>query len=406
MSFEKDNNALINSALLFIAIGLTIATGSLYRFIYSYNLIMLVTMIMMVAVVSYQILLPSYRTNNSILSYNVNKINYSGLMLILFMLFFVLLSDVVNKIKSMEIVIFYSAMLLVTILIDESYRKRIFNIYLNIIVVLSVISIIFLILAIFTDFLSSLPAVRSTTHFITDFYYVASVNPNLIWLRNQSIFWEPGAFGYHLMIAILFAFQLKKKKHLAILVATAITTLSTSVFIFLFMVFLYLLFFSKKRILVLTAVGSFILVAYFIIVRVLDNKLLIDLIAGAIFEKFNPTSDQFISFAGRSMFTIEAFNMFLDNLFIGAGHYASSVKLEVVQKGYTTATSGLAGLLAEFGLYGVICILIYIRFFRYFKIFAVPIALIWLNGEFLQYSPMSLFILADSANGIAKKWFP
>jgi hypothetical protein len=143
-----------------------------------------------------------------------------------------------------------------------------------------------------------------------------------------------------------------------------------------------------------------------LIVRVLDNKLLIDLIAGAIYEKFNPTSDQFISFAGRSMFTIEAFKMFLDNLFIGAGHYASSVKLEVVQKGYTTATSGLLGLLAEFGLYGVICILIYIRFFRYFKIFAIPIALIWLNGEFLQYSPMSLFILADSANGIAKRWFP
>jgi hypothetical protein len=204
----------------------------------------------------------------------------------------------------------------------------------------------------------------------------------------------------------MLAFKYKKKIYLAILITTAITTLSTSVFLFLFMVFLYLLYYSKKRLQILAVVGSLVILTYIAIVYVLDNKILIDLISSAIYKKFNPSSDQFISFAGRSMFTIEALKMFMDNILIGAGHYASSVKLEVVQKGYTTATSGLAGLLAEFGLYGILCILLYIRFFRYFKIFAIPIALIWLNGEFLQYSPMSLFILADSTNEFAKKWFP
>jgi hypothetical protein len=137
-----------------------------------------------------------------------------------------------------------------------------------------------------------------------------------------------------------------------------------------------------------------------------DNYLIPTLIAQSLIGKFLPTSMNYVSYVSRTLFSLEAFKMFLDNFFIGAGHYATAVKLEVVKSGATVNTSGLAGLLAELGLFGVFCIFLYIRYFWKFGLVAIPIALIWLNGEFLQYSPLALFILADSADDFANKIFP
>ena len=98
--------------------------------------------------------------------------------------------------------------------------------------------------------------------------------------------------------------------------------------------------------------------------------------------------------------------MFLDNFFIGAGHYATAEKLEVVKSGHTVNTSGLLGLLAEFGLFGVFSIFLYTRYFWYFSLIAIPITMIWLNGEFLQYSPLALLILVHSADEFSHNLFP
>jgi hypothetical protein len=94
--------------------------------------------------------------------------------------------------------------------------------------------------------------------------------------------------------------------------------------------------------------------------------------------------------------------LFLDNIILGAGHYATDVEL----KNIGSETSALAALLAEFGMFGVFCILLYVRFFKHFKILAFPIALIWLNGELMTYTAISLFILTHMVDEIGGKLFP
>ena len=101
--------------------------------------------------------------------------------------------------------------------------------------------------------------------------------------------------------------------------------------------------------------------------------------------------------------TYYRWRMFFDNIFLGAGHYSTDTLLKHVG---ASETSGLAGLLGELGILGVFCILLYVRFFKHFKILALPIVLIWLNGEFMQYTPISLFILTHMVDDIGQKLFP
>ena len=138
----------------------------------------------------------------------------------------------------------------------------------------------------------------------------------------------------------------------------------------------------------------------------MDSLLIPQLIVKALIEKFSPTSSSYNSFTSRTLYTFEALKMFLDNVIFGAGHYATHVTLDVVKTGATVNTSGLAGLLAELGLFGVFCVFLYTRYFLRFSIIAIPITLLWLNGVFLQYSPLALFILADSAEEFAQELFP
>jgi len=376
-------------------------TGSQYRFIYNYNLIMACTFFIMAAVIFYQYFLP-ISSNNSINATAINhKLSISGIILISFMLFLPLLSDIINQVPSYEIVYFYIAMLLLSFFLGKEIRGNILNSYLVIIVILSVISILTLFLAIFTEYLEYLPHIQINKPFVTNFYFVSSINPSSVWIRNQSIFWEPGAFGFHLIFATVLAYKNRNKFFIFSLIITCITTFSTTVFIFLILLGMYHIFFGEKRLKMLIILFSIVTLAIVILVVIIGDKLLPQLFIQTLVGKFLPNSRNYISFVGRNLFTVEAFKMFIDNLIIGAGHYATAVKLEVVKSGATVNTSGLAGLLAELGLFGIFCIFLYIRYFWKFSLIAIPITLIWLNGEFLQYSPLALFILAHSADEFA-----
>ena len=123
---------------------------------------------------------------------------------------------------------------------------------------------------------------------------------------------------------------------------------------------------------------------------------------GVITEKLTVAGAAFASMEERTLYTVESFKLFLDNIFMGAGHYSTDVELVNVGSG----TSALASLIAEFGMFGVFCILLYVRFFKHFKILALPIALIWLNGELMTYTAISLFILTHMVDEVGKKLFP
>jgi len=393
------------SAIL-IAVGITLGTGSYYRFIYSYNLIMAATLLIMFAVIIFQQFVPIISNDQSYINTLDKRFSISGFVIISFLIFFPIFSDAINMSTAHEMVYFYIAMVLFSYLLNYDFRERILQIYLKIIVVLSTISIIFLILITFTNVLPSLSHFKMDTKITADFYYVFAYKPSMIWLRNQSIFFEPGAFGFHLIFATLLAYKNKNKLFIGILILTCLTTFSTTVFIFLILLGLYHIFLGENRVRSLVIIISVVFGSLWMIVIIMDNLLIPQLIVRTLVDKFIPSSTSYISYVARTSFTVEAFKMFLDNVFIGAGHYATAEKLEVVKSGATVNTSGFAGLLAELGLFGVFCIYLYTRYFRNFGLMAIPITIIWLNGEFLQYSPLAILILVHSADQFSHNLLP
>lgn len=406
MSFKVQDNYLLSLAAIFIAVGITIGTGSLYRFVYNYNLIMAATLFVMFAVIIFQQFVPVVSDDPNLCDTFNNKFSIPGIITISFIIFIPILSDIINLAFAHEMIYFYIAMVLLSYLLDYNFRDKILRIYLLIIVLLSVISILFLYLAIFTDILPSLPHLKLDVKMGSDFFYVFSLNPSMIWIRNQSIFWEPGAFGFHLIFATLLAYKNRNKYFITILIITCFTTFSTTVFIFLILLGIYHIIFGKNKLKFFILIIGIAFISLSVINIIMGNSLIPKLIVRTLFDKFSPSSANYISFAGRTSFTIEAFKMFIDNFILGAGHYATAERLEVVKSGATVNTSGFVGLLAEFGLFGIFSIFLYTRYFWYFSLMAIPITIIWLNGEFLQYSPLALLILVHSADEFSKSLFP
>lgn len=406
MTFDIKNNWVITLSAFAIALGITLGTGSLYRFVYSYNLIMAATLFIMAVIVAYQHFIPILTDNLTDTTATNRAISIAGIILVSFMLFLPLFSTILNNIFSHEIVFFYMAILLLSFLLEREFRGKILHFYLIIIVILSILSIGIMCLAIFTDYLEFFPHIKVSVPLKSDFYFISSIIPTLQWFRNQSIFWEPGAFGFHLIFATLLAYKSKNKIFIILLILTCLTTFSTTVLIFLVLLGIYHLFLGKKRLKMFIIILSILTISLSVIFLVTDDLFIPELIVQALYHKFLSTSTTHGSYVARTLFSVEAFKMFLDNIFFGAGFYATHTELEVVISRTVETTSGLAGLLAELGLFGVFCIFLYIRYFWQFSIIAIPITLIWLNGEFLQYSPLALFILADSAEEFAQELFP
>ena len=274
-------------AAILIAIGITVGTGSLYRFVYNYNLIMAATLLTMFAVIFYQQFIPV--TSNDLNSTRAldQKFSIPGIIVISFMIFIPIFSDIINLSYAYEMIYFYIAMVLFSYLLNYNFREKILQIYLLIIVILSAISIVFLYFAIFTDILSSLPHTKLDVAMRSDFFYVFSYNPSMIWFRNQSIFWEPGAFGFHLIFATLLAYKSKNKLFITILIFTCLTTFSTTVFIFLILLSLYHIFLGTKKIKSFIFIISIVFVSITSIIMIMDSLLIPQLILKALSINLN-----------------------------------------------------------------------------------------------------------------------
>jgi len=401
LSFKVNDNLFLTILLYFIAFGLLIGSGSLFRFAYSYNMIMFITILLMIGIVFYRFFIPVINPNGKNLN-NDELINYSGLILIMFFIFFPIMIDVINQVKSYEIIYFHTAMMMIPFLMGAKLRGRILSYYLTLMVILSFISFVYF----FTDKFFELPSflpywgIKISQHF----YYVWSKQVN-VWLftRNQSIFWEPGAFGYHLIISTLLAYKIKNRLFLTILIIACLTTMSTTVYIFLYLLVIYQLFYGNNKIRFIGIMSSSLIIILIIIWLFFKNFEIPLLLINIITDKILSTGGAYGSMAERTLFTTEAIKLFFDNIFLGAGHYSTDTLLKHID---ASQTSGLAGLLGELGIFGVFCILLYVRFFKHFKILALPIVLIWLNGEFMQYAPISLFILTHMVDDIGQNLFP
>ena len=367
-------------------------------------MIMFFSLMLMAIVVFYQMFIPVNNLNQSTnLISKSYEINYPGLILLMFFIFFPIMSDVLNQVKSYEITYFHIAILFLTFLISTQSREKILTYYLWIMVFLSFISLIYFFTELFSDLPSFTPYYGIPETKLSHFYYFWSKPvKNFLIVRNQSIFWEPGAYGFHLIISTLLAYKSKNKLFIAILIIACVTTMSTTVYIFLSLLVLYQLFWGKNKIQFI-GIMSFSLIIILVAIKSFFGNFEIPIhLINVVTEKFTTSSASYASFEERTLYVAESMKLFLENIFIGAGHYATDVELTNIG----SETSALSGLLAELGFFGIFCILLYIRFFKYFKILALPIALIWLNGEFMAYTAISLFILTHMVSEIGQKLFP
>jgi len=402
MNFEINNNVVINSMLAFVAFGILIASGSLYRYAFNYNILMAVVILMIGLILFYQFFLPRDHSLTDTSIPNVN-FNLSGLIMMLFFLFIPILIDIVNLVPSYEITYFHIVMLSLVLLLGKELREKIFKYYLHIIVGLSLISIVFFFIDIFFQIPSAIPSLVTKNN--TSLFYFVWSQPfvDTFFIRNQSIFWEPGAFGFHLTVAFILAYKYKIKSiYMVILTIAALTTLSTTVYAILSLLILYNLVYGRNKLNLIILIG--VLMSIFLVgIKIfLGNFNLLFTVTEAIIDKFDQRTAAYASLNERTIFFKESINLFWDNMILGAGHYSTHSKLPHVQ----SQSSALAGLLAELGIIGVFCILLYVRFFKYFKIFSIPITLLWLNGEFMQYTALGLFILGHMIDEYAQKLFP
>ena len=146
MSFNVNTNIFIKIMLYFVAFGLLIGSGSLYRYAYSYNLIMFIVILFMSGIIFYNFFIPTNK-----LSLKNSSINYSGLMLLMFFIFIPIVSDLVNQVKSYEITYFHMFMMLITFLLGTSSREKILSYYLNLMIIFSAISLIYFSIELFSD---------------------------------------------------------------------------------------------------------------------------------------------------------------------------------------------------------------------------------------------------------------
>jgi len=396
MSFKIHNNLFINGLLFITTFGITIASGSLYKFAFNYNLIMFFVLSIIVLIISYQYFIP-----RDIVTLGYNNIgvtfSISELIIILFFILVPTLIDVINIVPSYEITFFYIAMITLTILLGDYYQNKILNYYLIIIVALSIVSLIFFTADFFLNIQNIFPSIITKNHTSLFYFFWSQPIVDTVIPRNQSIFWEPGAFGFHIVIAIMLAIKKKKISFLIILLISAITTLSTTVFILLFIMSISYLFYSKHKIKNLFYLFLGFISLYIIIKMTFGNFDLPLTIINAIIDKFDHRTADYASFLERKQFFDESFKLFLENIILGTGHYGSDFNLE----GIESQSSGFIALLAELGIFGALCILMYSRFFKIFGIFSLFITVIWLNGEFMQYTPISIFILGHMASKYA-----
>jgi hypothetical protein len=319
-----------------------------------------------------------------------------------------LLIDILNYVKSFQITFFYTLVVLLSFLIGKEIREKILKAYFSVMVVISAVSLIYFVINLLfwesggvANFISPLYKREAGSILV---YPMWSVYDLKSWYfpRNMSIFFEPGAFAFHLIICIMLSFKYYKIKLLIIFIAAALTTFSTTMYLSLFFIFLYAVFYRGFRIMKPKYVVMVLILFVTIFSRLQSegqNWNFLNMVRMATIEKFNPSSSSYNSMSGRMSYSYAALDMYLNSIILGNGHYSSEYMLDFDQMaGHATTTSSLFGLPAELGVFGIFCIFLYVQFFKSFKLFAVPITFLWLNGEFMAYTIFMIFILTHQSD--------
>ncbi|WP_427875241.1 hypothetical protein [Flavobacterium sp. MMS24-S5] len=302
-----------------------------------------------------------------------------------------------------QIWLFFLALIIVNF---YSYKNFI-DVYLKLIYILSLISlIIFVIASISLSFFEIFPVQYNSAGATMYNLGVAIVFADGSYVRNTSIFREPGVFMIYLNIAILFELFFKSeinKKYLFVFILALFSTFSTAAFITVGIIFISFLFTNNK--------SKASIKNKSLIVGLLSIGFIVVLLSGElysmIFEKMGKDNIGDGSSLARAMSVLANFNIFLDNIFFGVGIKNYPLFFEK----YTRAligfgldvgnnTNTITTILAVYGfLFGFLFIYMLISFAKktsnsiIVRTFIFLVLIMLYSNEELRYSLMSATFL-------------
>lgn len=180
--------------------------------------------------------------------------------------------------------------------------------------------------------------------YIYNYRYSPLATFQYAYLKNNSFFWEPGAYQAFLNLALILEikkYKFTRIKNILLIIITIITTLSTTGFVSLGLILISYIDFridSKKNIFI-----SMILILFIIIV--IYNK-------DTLFKKFDKNSSSYISFSERYEGSKEDYKLWSENIITGNGYKGYTSKQKIGSANSITAP------LAKYGILFVSSILI------------------------------------------------
>ncbi|MBX3008349.1 MAG: hypothetical protein KF816_10015 [Melioribacteraceae bacterium] len=212
-------------------------------------------------------------------------------------------------------------------------------------------------LALFPEF------VRTNIIIYTNDYWLLNNFP-----RNAGPFWEPGAFGVFLNLAIMFntleTGKILNKKNIVFIIAL-ISTFSLGAYI-AFFIFLYSLIFFVRKIFTFSSIVSFALISLIGIYsyntfEFLGDKVESSLVKVSTFNSDLTYNDIYYQ-VGRNEQAILDLNSFYKFPLFGEGQF--------IEYAYAASASGLTSILRKWGIIGFLMIFVtmYFSFMKYIKI--------------------------------------
>lgn len=287
-----------------------------------------------------------------------------------------------------------------------SYKKFI-DIYLQLIYLLSFISlIIFIVATISLPFFEIFPVQYNSAGATMYNLLVAVVFADGSYVRNTSIFREPGVFMIYLNIAIILELFFKteiNKKKLFVFILAIFSTLSTAAFISVGTIFIAFLFTKTKN---KTSIKNkrFIIILLLIALVIVVSS---GQIYSMVFDKVGKDNIGDGSSLARGVSVLANFNIFLDNFLYGVGikNYPvlfSKYTLDLIgiSMGVGNNTNTITTVLAVYGfLFGILFIYMLVSFAKktsnsiLVRTFILLVLLMLYSNEELRYSLMSATIL-------------
>lgn len=271
--------------------------------------------------------------------------------------------------KSFANYLYYIYAIIVAYIHIHVYKKKIFCLYEDVMVKLSILS---LIIWLFTNIMPSVAVAIAkffppTSHGYNFLYLVHWISPygrhvTYGLTRNAGCSWEPGRFSIMVCLALLIniyrnGIKFKNNRNVIVLIITVLTTMSTTGYVLAFVIYVYMIPKNTKNFSLLLLIGVPIVygaLQFEFIGKKIGDKIHVNETVEHIEESYQWSEDNAEGNIAYSMDRFPSmyyeFMNFIHDPIIG---YGANTLDSYFMKNYTTAISFTGGLVTLFSKYGV-----------------------------------------------------